>query len=618
MIDLLLTAIILLAASAMGRIGIQLLALKTGDRLEMMIFQIALGWVGLSMSFFILGVSGWLRIESVWGLILLLTILGIWFQCEWLRPRTWSRCKLPTLRYLEWIVLLPTVALYLAILLLALAPPRGDGMGWDGLAYHLPAIKAFIQRGQIIHQPEDRLTFAYPMGMNILFTPGLMFGHAVVAQLIHFSMGLLAALAIAVLASRYANRTVTLLLPGLFFAIPVVQKEATWPMVDLGVTLYTCLALLALINWWETEQKSWLVIAGITAGFACSIKMTAVFGVVAISLLLLSLIVVKYRRQLSHWIDPILIFGIPLLLVGTPWYIKNYLLVGNPFMPYFYNIFGGAHLTPQAYERYMLYLTSLGLQVPFSVLLIMSISCWLGAIFFALKTKGHPVVKILLAYTLLWVSLWFVSSSPQQRFLLPAYPVALLLMAWFVSSFTRRLAVLHTALYGAVALILVLSLGKAVWANRDVLTVGLGLESQEDFLNRKLYSYSAFQFANTQLPNSAKFLIFPENRTFYLDRSYILGDPYGIGMIDYAPYHSPNELLKGLESLEITHLILLHPAYPFWRQLGKHDPQLTAYADHAFELVDGLANLGLQEVFEANGVTIYALPDTRHTQQDNP
>lgn len=126
----------------------------------------------------------------------------------------------------------------------------------------------------------------------------------------------------------------------------------------------------------------------------------------------------------------------------------------------------------------------------------------------------------------------------------------------------------------------------------------------------------AFQFANTQLPGSAKILVFPENRTYYLDRSYVWGDPFGGALVDYARCSSSTDLLDEPESLGITHMIVLRPAYSFWRQLAGHEPQLITHVEHAFELVDGLNSLGLSEVFEANGVAIYAMPNTPQAQKD--
>jgi hypothetical protein len=615
-IDLLVMAAIFLAGLGLGRLSACLIGFKTVSRLETLIFETALGWVGLSMSFLALGVLGWLRTELVWGLILPLAALGAWFQSEPLRSKARPRFALPALSYLEWSVMVPAGALFLFTLLLALAPPSGMGMGWDGLSYHLTTIKLFVKQGRIVPIPSLVLS-NYPMGMNILFTPGLMLGQAAAAQVLHFSMGLLAALAMASLAARYANRTVALLSPPLFLVIPLVQDEATWPMIDLGVTLYTCLALLALINWLETEDKHWLVVAGIMAGFSCSIKLTSIFGAAALGMLLLGLVLAKRPWRLISWVVPPLTFGVPLLLFGSPWYIKNYVMVGNPFMPYFYDVFGGAYWSPEANERYMLYLTSLGFKLPFFMLLAASVGCLLAAGFLALKTKDQPVVKMLLGYTLLWLALWLVSGSPQQRFLLPIYPVAVLLTIWLISTFTQRWAVLQPVLYGVVTLGLVVGLGRSIQDKGDMLAVGLGLESQEDFLSRKLYSYPAFQFANIHLPSSAKFLVFPENRTYYLDRSYIWGEPIGSAIIDYAHYNSPTELLNRLENLGITHVIVLRPAYPFWRQLVEQEPQLITHVEHAFELIDGLSSLGLREVFEANGVTIYALPDTSQAQRAN-
>jgi hypothetical protein len=153
---------------------------------------------------------------------------------------------------------------------------------------------------------------------------------------------------------------------------------------------------------------------------------------------------------------------------------------------------------------------------------------------------------------------------------------------------------------------------------RDALPVVFGLESRTNYLSRKLYSYTAYQFANTQLSDSAMLFTFPENRTFYLNRSYIWGCPYLQAMIDYDCCDSSSDLLRELEDLGITHIIVHRRVYPHFRLLTGDEPRLTAYVERALQLVEGMSSLGLSEVFEANGVTIYALPDTPRDQQDHP
>jgi len=160
MIDLLVLAAMLLAALGLGRPGARLIGLRM--------------LVGASMGLFILGLVGWLRAELVWALILALAALGIWLLYEELRSNTRSRFKLPTLDCLEWLVLLPTGALFFFTLLLALAPTTGTGGdgSWDGLPYHLTIPKIFIERGRIVSIPFMSITSNYPLGLQMLNTLG--------------------------------------------------------------------------------------------------------------------------------------------------------------------------------------------------------------------------------------------------------------------------------------------------------------------------------------------------------------------------------------------------------------------------------------------------------------
>src|SRR5581483_5944806 len=72
----------------------------------------------------------------------------------------------------------------------------------------------------------------------------------------------------------------------------------------------------------------------------------------------------------------------------------------------------------------------------------------------------------------------------------------------------------------------------------------------------QISSLPLMRFANTQLPPNAHILLLPyENRTYYLNRPYIVGHPYTQRLIRFEQYRSPAELAAALEGMGITDVI---------------------------------------------------------------
>jgi 4-amino-4-deoxy-L-arabinose transferase-like glycosyltransferase len=475
----------------------------------------------------------------------------------------------------------------------------------------------------------------YPMGFNILFTPGVMLGQLSFAGLLQFTTGLLSGLMMACLASRHISRMAALWMLPVFFAIPLVQDESTWPMVDLGLTFYTVQAFAALIRWHVTRRRPLLALAGLLLGFSCSIKFTAIISVASFGIILLGSLWSAHPRRWRDWPAPLIAFGIPLLAFGAPWYVKTYAMTGNPFLPYFYDVFAGRYWSPQANERYLSYLYSLGLQLPVAIRTVLSVAALAMTSLIVLRARLQPAIKMLVAFLSLWLVFFLFSGSLQERFLLPLYPMVLFLLLWAFSvvviglqSGYRVLArgrgtshplsprwldrlqqrKLETPVYSIVSLIVLASLLRMFVTKGDLLAVGLGREDREAFLARRMYLYKADRFANDYLPDSATIFLFPDCRSVYLEVPFLRGDPIMQVFVDYSELNTPRELLENLRELGVTHILVSYPAYEYYKILLEAEPASVAYTEHAMELIGGLESLGSEIKFVANGVTVFALP----------
>ncbi len=206
--------------------------------------------------------------------------------------------------------------------------------GGDENWYHLPYAGRFAQEGSLVH-----LQFFSPSYMSWF--------HPVTSELFH-SLGMLAFdrdlaspflnllwLALALLAGWCLGRPfgvapLTAVATALVMDLPVfATTQAGAAMSDLwGVTFLLCAAAL-LVNGWKSErlQPGVLAVAGLAAGLAIGGKIVFVAPVAAI------LVGLFLAAPAGGRVRTAVVFGAPMLLVGSYWYLRNLFHVGNP-LPY--------------------------------------------------------------------------------------------------------------------------------------------------------------------------------------------------------------------------------------------------------------------------------------------
>ena len=131
----------------------------------------------------------------------------------------------------------------------------------------------------------------------MLFMVGMSFSGGMLAKLLSWSFAPITALAVyGFTKSRWGCR-MGLLAAAILFLVPGVLILSTLTSVDLGVMFYSFLSFSALLSWFSSRQKSWLILAGIFCGLAMGTKYTALlltFGSICIILVCHDYIFAKY------------------------------------------------------------------------------------------------------------------------------------------------------------------------------------------------------------------------------------------------------------------------------------------------------------------------------------
>jgi hypothetical protein len=184
----------------------------------------------------------------------------------------------------EWLARCVWLAILVIIVvetLLSLVPPTAR----DELTHHLTIPRLYARAGRLIEVPMAPYSY-YPMLLDMLYTPWVVWGYDSVPKIVHALFGYLTGLLLYAYLSRRMNSVYGLLGFLFWISIPSVLRLSHWAYVDLGITFFTTAALLCLLRWREEKTNgSWLVLAGLSAGFAVATKPNGLVALLLLGLL---------------------------------------------------------------------------------------------------------------------------------------------------------------------------------------------------------------------------------------------------------------------------------------------------------------------------------------------
>jgi hypothetical protein len=534
-LDLFCLVAISFIAVGLGRLILSKTSIKFMSFGECVIFSIGLGFGVLSYSVFVLGAFQSLYPAVVYllmGVLALLSVLG-WVRAGHLSHRTPDFKKAPSLW--DKVATIVLVVCLLFGFLLVLTP----AIGKDALIYHLAVPKLFLKHHGLYFVPGNIFSH-YPLGGEMLYVLGLALSGEVLAKGIHFVMGLSILLGMWQFMKHYISEALFIPLALLiFYTIPSVFVTSHQAYNDLTVTFYAFSAVYTFVNWFVRRQSAWLILCGVFSGLAMSTKYTALFlpflGCLGI------LWACRHQKlSVQSTLRLLLAYFACTFIVGSPFYIKNWMMTGNPFYPFMYGIFGGKGLDPEQARLYDLFVRSLGtgrgffdyLLLPWNVSVNARMNSpqfdgILGPVFilmlpFAFGMRKIAIeAKIVLTYCLLVFMFW-ASSAQQIRYLIPIFPFLAMMTAYILSYYRSRkgvFAVLTVFIAGSLAF-------NGYHMVKDFVKIGpvgviTGQEDRDTFLSRLIPSYTIFQYVNTHLPaDSNVFLIYMKNLGYLCDRPY--------------------------------------------------------------------------------------------------
>lgn len=615
---LVLSGVLIISAAALGYRFVQ----TWGTPDQRLTLSVVLGLGIFSAAILLLGLIGLVRSEVAWLLVIGGFVVG-WRSLKSLAADL--KTTIGDLRpsgWFAWVCAVYCGVVLIVALLQTLAPVTA----WDGLAYHLNGPELYQAAGRITH-PIDLPYLGFPQFGEMLFLQlQLLGGHT--PGVLHWLFALLTTLLVAGEARRLWREPIGWAAAAIFLSAETVILEAGWPYVDLMFAFAVLAAYVCFAAWRSDRQAKSLVLAAVFVGFAMAAKYSAAPIVLAFAGL------VVWRSPGARIRSTVVFAGVA-AVVALPWYLKSWVLLGNPFYPF---AFDGLYWNPLRSELFNRFGTGLFYTAPLQLITApwdatiwgvegkLGYAATIGPLFLLLMPIAligwrkfdraqhvaliDQLVIIGLTYGAWLYGLAGSSALQQSRLLIPIFPLLALIGAgafevlarWDLPNLSlRRVAsVLVALVLLATGLKVTLDLGRS--AVIPVLTGGV---SRDQYYTDALgWYYEAIKTIN-QLEPPATTLFLWEPRTLLCDNP-CLPD----AMLDKWAYArrtlgSPESIAAAWHSDGVDYVLLWKAGYQAARQLAlnrftpEDDQALQQLIQERLELVKDFG--GVYQLYRLKG-----------------
>jgi len=512
---------------------------------------VALGYVAgsalVSTLTLMLGLIGAIA-APVFVAIAFLSILILWKHRKWFSGLANTSIRFP---FVISIILSATLIFYgILYVRLALSPEISP----DATVYHLGLVNLWANRGRIYRIAD--IYAAMPEGVEMLFLLAFTIGRHSAASLVHLSFLIDLPLLMLLYGRRFGWTCFASAFAAiLVFASPLFGTFGTVAYVDVALACTVFATLYLLEIWRRNGDAGYLVLCGLTAGFALATKYTAA------PLPVLAGAIIVWKSGRDGWrkaakAASILLCAI--LFVSGPYFLRNWAWFHNPIAPFGNAIFPNpwfhvslerlyvAGQVPRSGARWWRYF--LGLTVGNSLF-----DSSLGAAFLLIPLGLAGLIwrqsRMLTFAALLLGLAWLTNKDP--RFLMPAAPAAAMALGFALS----RMPGSKTALCALAVLHIVISSRAFMdythfrpvfqWRISPTWRESLRLTPQSEYLGRNP-EYVMAQHIEALVPAKEPVLAFTGGAAqSYTTRRIIVcwTSAYGERMADllFSKWHSPHD-----------------------------------------------------------------------------
>jgi len=313
------------------------------------------------------------------------------------------------------LLLFCTAVIAIPIFLRALGAP----LEWDEISYHLPYVREYIDHGGLTVAGHLRFPL-HSHNYQLLYAAALIFSSEVAAHMVHAFSGALVALGTFFLGREFFGRLTGLIAAIMYLSVAGSMMDNAY--VDLGLSLFVFYAFFAFAQWQKSGNDGFLWLSAFLLAMAAGTKYQA-----------LSLLPLFGLMLLSQTRSPRRLLGYALLiaLFGSWWYLRNYMISGDPIHPLGGRIFGFWVWNEYDLDGVRDHLSRINDSLPIYVYPALLAP-------FLLRRNGE-VYKTLAFLALGSLAFW-LATTRYLRYLIPIFPFLALLSLHALGTVAQRLA----------------------------------------------------------------------------------------------------------------------------------------------------------------------------------
>lgn len=353
-----------------------------------------------------------------------------------------------------------------------ITPPPAGG---DPFIYHLSFPASWIKAGRIFYVPlpygAQAATY-YPLNTELFYLWLLLpWGGDFAANLGQVAHWLMCGVSIYAIARHTGIGRPGALIGGMTaMMIPGIVQQVTVARVDVAFSAWMLVSIFFALKWGESRKLSHLILFGAAFGLFCGTKSLAVLYSVIPAMIFLFQISDRGAKALSD----IAVAACVAIAAGGFWYVRNWIVTGNPFFPMEFSP-GGIHVFPGAYgpEAMRFFHTTDKDEPKMIMLFFMGVWMLIPVMFSTLTTmvlillrkrSGIGKLFMLAAPWMIWFLFWYVNphnNLTNGRFVFPAFILFCYSVALTIDEGKEKLTWLWSALlFGGI-------IGSALIENTD-------------------------------------------------------------------------------------------------------------------------------------------------------
>jgi hypothetical protein len=502
------------------------------------LIQLGLGFSILILFVQILLFLGFFNIKTVSILMLLGILLTCYFYLSNIFNNKFVKlnCKIRNQFADNKLLFLFFIITIFAIVLKPLRPP----IAWDEVAYHLPHAKAWASNGFLSINDNFRYPW-FPYNFDILYSIPILFNDDVFPKLIHGLLGFSVGLIGFVLLKNKSIVGILTISVWLLISRGMFEKA----YIEFALTFFISFSFVLIYLWITEDNRNYLYLASLFFGVALGIKYQALFYILPLILLTFT----NYKKlNISLLIKCFILLIIPCLY----WYLRNYLITGNPINPIAGNFFGFYDWNSVDHDFQFNKLESKR-DIGNPVLLIFFLF-----IFFKVKYKNLSNLFYVVSISFI---IWFWLSG-YWRYLYPMFPLLCFFSSIVFIDFYEKVNLLIQN-KGKIKLILKITLCLVLFIYfidssfrfvRSSKYIPFDDVKRNEILQKKIRGYDAIKFINDN--NLGPTYQFRMEDSIYYFNGKVIGDTFGYGRyVDYFGLPA-SSLYNKLKAMSVKTLIL--------------------------------------------------------------